>query len=233
MESIPPLSNPKALKYLLFIRENHERQRTEYPKLVAARKPRFDFKNLPDSDRLRYELMTWDNYKQVLDLFENDPNPYVSEDFKTLYRLEDYVVDQLEYSRFSFKQGACDWFLRLKTTNELVGILHIYGLNWALIDGKHPVCAVGYAIGEKHRRRGFATEATAHLLLQIPIIFHRYEIIANSNKNNAASRCLLENLGFTEDYALGINETWWQKRLIDDIPLKTVEQVRIEEETYR
>jgi [ribosomal protein S5]-alanine N-acetyltransferase len=233
MDNIPLLTNSKALKYLLFIRENHERQRKEYPKLVAARKPRFDYKNLPDSDHLCYELMTWNNYKQVLDLFENDPNPYVSQDFKTLYRLENYVVDQLEYSRFSFKQGACDWFLRLKHTNELVGFLHIYGLNWELIDGKHPVCAIGYAIGEKYRQKGYATEATTHLLQQIPIIFQRYEVIANSNKTNTASRRLLEILGFTEDYDIGITESWWQKRLVDEIPLKTVEQVRVEEEAYR
>ena len=233
MELIPNLTNPKALKYLKFIRENHERQIKEYPKLVAARKPRFDYQNLPDTHRLSYELLTWDNFRLMLDLFQNDPDPYLAQDFKSLELLEDYAVGQLEYARYSFKHGACDWFLRLKDTNDLVGTLHIYDLNWELYDGKHPACVIGYGIAEKFRRQGFATEAMQHLLQQIPLIFKRYEVLANPKIANTASRRLLENLGFTEECERGSDESWWEKKLVSNIPLKTVAQAREEQEKYR
>jgi RimJ/RimL family protein N-acetyltransferase len=233
MENLPTLTNQKALKYLMFIRENHERQKKEYPKLIAERKPRFDYQNLPNSESLSYELLTWDNFKLMLDLFQHDKNPFVAEDFKNLEQLEDYVVGQLEYSRYSFKQGACDWFLRLKDTDELVGTLHIYDLNWELLNGRHPACVIGYGIAEKFRQQGFATEATQHLLKQIPLIFKRYEVMANPKIANKASRRLLENLGFKEERHLCSDESWWLKKLIKNIPLKTVAQVRDEQEKYR
>jgi hypothetical protein len=36
------------------------------------RVPRFDYQNLPDTERLSYELLTWDNFKNFLTLFENE-----------------------------------------------------------------------------------------------------------------------------------------------------------------
>ena len=121
------------MESLKFWRDDYNERAFKYPRMTPARKPRFDYKNLPNSERLIYELFTWDNFKQMLHLFENDSSPFISEDFKTLERLENYAVSQLEYSRYSFKRGACDWFLHLKETNELIGILHIYALNWELL----------------------------------------------------------------------------------------------------
>lgn len=184
METTPNLTSPRAIEQLTFWRETHERQLKFAPKMTPARKPRFDYQNLPDSEQLNYELFNWDNFHQMLDLFQNDPNPYVSDEFKSLNQLENYAVGQLEYSRYSFKRGACDWFIKLKTTHELVGVLHIYDLNWELYDGKHPACMVGYAIGERFRKQGYAYEATKHLLNQIPIIFKRYEVMAEPKTDN-------------------------------------------------
>jgi hypothetical protein len=132
MHQSPPVTTQKAYEFY----EGSKLMRN--PRIRQV--PRFDFHDLPETERLRYKLMTWDNFKNYLLLFENDPNPYVMEDFKTLEGLEIYAVNILEYNRFSFKHGGCDWFLRFKTTGELVGVLHIYDLNWELIDGKHPAC---------------------------------------------------------------------------------------------
>ena len=129
MSNLPNLQNPRAVEFLTSARETHKRQTAEFPKMIAARKPRFDYQNLPDTQRLTYELLSWDNYLQMLDLFENAPNPLVSKEFKTRNQLEMYAVSQLEYNWYSFKRGACDWFLRLRETDELVGILHVYNLN--------------------------------------------------------------------------------------------------------
>jgi [ribosomal protein S5]-alanine N-acetyltransferase len=233
MATIPNLTNQRALEHLIFWRENHKRERKAYPKMIPTRKPRFDYQNLPDSERLSYELFSWDNFKQMLDLFENDPSPYVNEEFKSLERLEDYAVSQLEYNCFSFKRGACDWFLHKKESNELVGVLHIYALNWELYSGKHPACMIGHAIAEKYRRQGFAFEAMTHLLDQIPVIFKRYEVEAHFKIANSNSQALLTKLGFTEDRKAGSDATVWSKQLIDTIPLKTYEDVCEEEKKYR
>jgi RimJ/RimL family protein N-acetyltransferase len=233
MENLPNLRTTKALKFLTSARENHKRQAEDLPFIVPKRKPRFDYQNLPDTQQLRYELLTWDNYTQMLDLFQNDPNPFVMDDFKTIEELEMYAVSQLEYNWYSFKRGACDWFLWAKDTNELVGVLHLYDLNWELYEGKHPSCTVGYAIGEKYRRQGFAFEAMTHLLTQIPLIFKRYEVGANPKIANINSRYLLEKLGFTEHREVGDDESWWEKQLIEDIPLKTSDEVWEEEKKYR
>ena len=233
MENLPNLKTARAIEFLTSARENHKRQSKDFPFMIPKRKPRFDYQNLPETERLRYELLTWDNYKQMFDLFQNDPNPFVMDDFKTIEDLEMYAVSQLEYNWYSFKRGACDWFLWSKDTSELVGVLHLYDLNWELYEGKHPSCTVGYAIGEKYRRKGFAFEAMSHLLTQIPLIFKRYEVGANPKIANINSRYLLEKLGFIEHKEVGDDESWWEKQLVEEIPLKTSDEVWEEEKKYR
>jgi RimJ/RimL family protein N-acetyltransferase len=233
MTTLPNLTNEDALERLIFWRENHEREKKRYPEMIPARKPRFDYQDLPHSERLTYELFSWDNYKQMLDLFENDPNPFINKEFKSLERLEDYAVAQLEYSRFSFKRGACDWFIHHKDSNELASVLHIYDLNWELYSGKHPACLIGYAVTEKYRRHGFAFEAMTHLLTQIPLIFKRYEVMAHFKIANTNSRFLLKKLGFVEVREIRSESSLWRKQLVENIPLKTYEEVCEEEEKYR
>jgi RimJ/RimL family protein N-acetyltransferase len=231
MEQLPHLLSQRATQSAQHWRKSWE----DSAKLSRrnAYKPRFDYQNLPDSERLSYDLFSWNNYHQMLDLFQHDPNPFIGQQFKHLDTLEDYAVSQLEYNRYSFKRGACDWFLQRKKTQDLIGVLHIYDLNWDLYDGKHPACTVGYAISEKHRQQGFAFEAMTHLLTQIPLIFKRYEVHAHLKTANSMSRKLLEKLGFMETDEHFADESWWYKQLIDVIPLKTDDEVWAEEQKYR
>jgi RimJ/RimL family protein N-acetyltransferase len=111
--------------------------------------------------------------------------------------------------------------------------LHIYDLNWELYDGKHPSCSVGYAIAEKYRRQGFAFEAMTHLLTQIPLIFKRYAVKAHFKIANTNSRFLLEKLGFIEVREIRSDSSLWRKQLVENIPLKTYEEVCEEEIKYR
>ena len=87
MKNIPNLTSPNALEFFLSCREMYERQRDRHPEMTPTRKPRFYYQNLPDSERLSYELLTWDNFKQMLELFKNDANPYVNKEFKSLKKL--------------------------------------------------------------------------------------------------------------------------------------------------
>ena len=70
-------------------------------------------------------------------------------------------------------------------------------------------------------------------MAQIPLIFKRYEVFANPEMKNIASRRLLENLDFVEKKEHGEKESWWHKQLVSDIPLKTSAQVWEEEAKYR
>lgn len=182
-------------------------------------KPFFPYQNLPDSERLKYELMTWDNCSIMLQLFENDPNPFVEKSLKSRPEFDNYLVDVLDYRYYSPKHGSCDWFLSL-ADGTYVGVLHLYDLNKEIFDGKHPAPFMGYAITESHRGKGFAEEAARHLIKHIPLIFRRYEVEAEPKKENEASRELLKKLGFIEqqDRREGNTSVWYKKLIDGDIP---------------
>jgi RimJ/RimL family protein N-acetyltransferase len=178
-------------------------------------KPWFDFQNLPDSERLSYKLLNWRNFKTYLKLFENDENPFVMDDFKTPKGMEQYTLFMLESNRFSGKRGACDWIIYLKNKTP-IGVLHLYELNFEIYDGKHPKPQFGYAISEPFRKLGYAFEATSHLLNLIPKQFKRYEVLANTHKNNEASIGLLQKLRFKVYNGIRDKEVqYFYKKLID------------------
>jgi RimJ/RimL family protein N-acetyltransferase len=178
-------------------------------------KPWFDFQNLPDSERLSYKLLNWRNFKTYLSLFENDESPFVMDDFKSPKGMEQYTLFMLESNRFSGKRGACDWIIYLKDKTP-IGVLHLYELNFEIYDGKHPKPQFGYAISEPFRKQGYAFEATSHLLKLIPKQFKRYEILANTHKNNEASIGLLQKLGFKVYNGIRDKEVqYFYKKLID------------------
>ncbi|MDX2302182.1 MAG: GNAT family N-acetyltransferase [Microscillaceae bacterium] len=183
-------------------------------------RPQFKYQNLPDSARLAYELVNWDNFTVYLDLFAQDTHPFVDQRFKIQAELEEYMVGLLEYARLSPKRGGCDWFIRLLKTNEYIGVLHVYDLNKEIFEGFHPPCYLGYALAEAHRKQGFAEEATRHLLEQIPLIFERYEVMAGCKPENLASIALLEKLGFRQEIArTGRKTDFWYKKLTEgEIP---------------
>jgi RimJ/RimL family protein N-acetyltransferase len=181
-------------------------------------KPKFDFKNLPDSERLSYKLLNWRNFTTYLKLFEKDTNPFVMDDFKTRKAMEQYTLFMLESNRFSGKRGGCDWIIYLNKTP--IGVLHIYDLNFEIYDGVHPKPQFGYAIAEPFRKQGYAFEATTHLLNFIPKQFKRYEILANTHKNNEASISLLQKLGFKVYKAINdkVVQYFYKKLIEGNIP---------------
>lgn len=187
-------------------------------------KENFPFQNLPDTERLSYELMTWDNFRTYLSLFEGDEDEFVDERFKSIGKLEEYAVGVLEFAHFSVKHGGCDWFIRLKDHSP-VGVLHLYELNLEIIEGKHLPCFFGYALSRSFRGQGFAYEAAKNLLEHIPKIFERYEVYAEPKTGNQASRNLLKRLGFSEIRTLSGNKSslWYKKLIEGEIPGAKIE----------
>jgi RimJ/RimL family protein N-acetyltransferase len=158
-------------------------------------KPHFDFKNIPNSERLTYKMISWRNYKTYVELFGKDKSSFVMDEFKTEEAMQEYTLFMLESNRFSGKRAACDWLIYLKDKTP-IGVLHLYDLNMEFYNGVHPKPQFGYAIAESYRKQGYAFEATTHLLNLIPKQFKRYEILAHTHKTNEASIGLLQKLGF-------------------------------------
>jgi hypothetical protein len=95
MKKHPPITTQRAQKFY--------EGATQFLNPRIRRVPRFDYQNLPDTEQLTYELLTWNNFKNFLTLFENDPHPFVMKEFKTLEQLEmdeKQLVDEIPVKTF-------------------------------------------------------------------------------------------------------------------------------------
>jgi RimJ/RimL family protein N-acetyltransferase len=177
-------------------------------------RPRSCYRNLPDSVRLRYELLDWSNFRTLLDLFQHDPSPFVMPSLKIPERVDLYAAYQLSTGRYSGKHGGADWFLHLPDGTP-VGVLHLYDLSFEWWEGKRFPCMCGYAIGERFRRQGYAEEALRHLLSVLPTQFLIYEVQAEPLRANEPSQALLRKTGFTFQRNIknehGPSALWYQQ----------------------
>ena len=159
-------------------------------------KPYFRFEDIPTSERLYYEKISTDNYREVFSLFEGDDNPFLSEGYRSLERFEAYLEWQLFYLRYTPKQAACDWLMRLRSNGQCIGIVNVFDLcrKWM---GPHPErCMIGFSTHRDHRRQYYTFEAVTALTQYVFTNFEVSRILANVDRGNAASRSLLLKLGF-------------------------------------
>ena len=165
-----------------------------------ARSPRmkqhFFLPIIPPSVRLAFEPLSYQNGIHLLEIFKNDDNPFVDERFKTVPELEDYLASMLEYAAFSSKRGAFDWLVKCDITGEYIGVCHLHDLSNQVFGSENRKATIGYAIGEKHRGKGFASEMVAHFsdfVFQNSIII---KLLVYTDKANFDSIRLMENLNW-------------------------------------
>lgn len=76
-------------------------------------------------------------------------------------------------------------------SGEIIGDVSIYFQNRTI--------TIGYTISYKHHRNGYAFEIISALIEAIHSRYVNYEIIGMIEKENEASICLLEKLGFINE----------------------------------
>ncbi len=167
--------------------------------LERKQTPFYDFVNLEPTARLEFELLDDINYKEVFELFKEDDNPFVLEDYKNLEELDKYKNYILKDSRFSSKRGGCDWLVKLKQTNIYIGIINLYDMSRETFNDNHKKCMIGFNTNNAFRRKYYTSEAVQQLKKHIYEHFGRNKIIANVDKKNTASKKFLEKLGFKEN----------------------------------
>ncbi|MBX2872728.1 MAG: GNAT family N-acetyltransferase [Saprospiraceae bacterium] len=181
-------------------------------------RPFFEFPPLLPSVRLQYLPLDYDNYHILHELFAEEDNPFINLEFKEKEKIGIYVVDLREFAKFSPKRGAFDWLIYWE--GQPIGVLHLFDLSRERANGKHKKCTIGFSIGQKFRRNGFAFEAISH---QVEYIFEHFgdieRIIAYTFPNNKASIGVLKKVGFalnTKDYLsmdrYSFFEKWRAKR---------------------
>lgn len=159
-------------------------------------KPYYSFLDLPDSEKLSYEMLSLENHYAVPKMFSEENNPFVIDEYKDEDKFSQYTQYHLNYNRFSPKNGGCDWLFKLKDSEEYIGILNVYDLNRENIADRHLRCTIGFNTRIECRRKGYTLEAVKHLLEYIPDQFGRTIVLAYTHKNNYPSINLLMKLGF-------------------------------------
>ncbi len=170
-------------------------ERLQYMQLRET--PYFPFTNLPDTERLSFEMVNEHNYPAIYDLFRDDPSPFVIDEYKDWDKLEDYMDYQLYWNRNATKRASCDWLVQLKSTKATIGIVNLYELRRETFNDHHKRGFIGYNIAQQHRRQYYATEAVKQLIQYTHNQHNLNKLVAHLEKENTASRDFLLKLGFT------------------------------------
>ena len=164
--------------------------------------PVWKFPRLPNSASLSYHRLHFSNREQVLQLFQNDPSPFVEKDFKEANSLYEYVANLWIVAPYSFKRGGIDWLIQNKE-KEWVGLLHAYDFSKENYAHRHRWCTIGFMMGAAFRGTGVAQEAVQQLQSYLFQKMNMLYILAYTKNDNLRSIRFLEKLGYentTLDY---------------------------------
>lgn len=106
-------------------------------------------------------------------------------------------ISEMEHLIACFIEHSKAWVIEEKASHEPIGYVSLDIPYENLKIGE-----IGYVLGEKYQRRGYASEAVGTI---IPYLFQEYGLYmieAKYNENNAASARLLSRLGFRIDGVL-------------------------------
>lgn len=163
-----------------------------------------DFSVVPrPTERLRFERLTRANALVILDLFADDPSPFVDARYKSGEPLAEYVDFVLDEMPWSWKSAGTDYLIYLRATGEAVGLLNLYDLSRERFLDYAYKATVGYQLATDARGQGLGREAVRALLTHVRDHFGRNRVLAMTARDNRASIAFLRALGFSdhsEDY---------------------------------
>ncbi|SDL85417.1 Protein N-acetyltransferase, RimJ/RimL family [Catalinimonas alkaloidigena] len=157
----------------------------------------FQFPPLMPSARLQYEPLDEANAQEVFQLFTDDPNPFIIEDYKQEELWEQYVQQHLFSIRYSLKRAGYDWVYRLRQAEgAVVGMINLYGLSRETGEGQRNTATIGFTTGMAFRRQGYTQEAIHQLVAYIFQHFDVAAVVAFTERDNEPSQRLLQKVGF-------------------------------------
>lgn len=148
--------------------------------------------------------------KDVQDLIEsgNDYDVHYNSFFLMKYPFEEKeAIEVIEEKKKNMER----FVIELKKEKKVIGIFDIYNIN--LKDGK---IKIGYWIGKKYRRQGYAEEVLKNMIKFIFENFSVNKIIATTLINNEPSMKLLEKVGFRKDKILK-NDRFLEGKYVDSV----------------
>jgi RimJ/RimL family protein N-acetyltransferase len=163
----------------------------------VGREPLWQFPDLPPASGLSFERLCFDNRDVVLPMFQTDPDPFVSADFKSPEKLYEYVAGLWICGPYSPKHGGGDWIIHA-AGGEPAGLLHAYDVScetWALNDRR---CSIGYTVAERFRGAGLAQEAVRALQRYLFERLDMLMLLAMPDRKNERSARFLTRLGYEE-----------------------------------
>ena len=178
----------------------------------VGREPLWQFPDLPSALGLTFERLHFDNRDVVLRMFEADPDPFVSPDFKSPEKLYEYVANLWICGPYSPKHGAADWIVHT-TDREPAGLLHVYDVSreqWGLSDRR---CSIGYTVAKRFRGTGLAQEAVRALHGYLFERLDKLMLLAMPDRRNERSARFLARLGYeerTEEYGGGETRRYFE-----------------------
>ena len=170
-----------------------------YMERNIGRQPLWAFPRIPDTpDCLSFDTLDFENRRLVLDMFENDPDPWVDERFKDPQQLYEYVAHLRIVMPYSPKHGGADWLVR--KGREHVGLLHAFDFSRERFGYNHRQCAIGFAFVDKYRGTGLPFRTVQYFQDFLFRKMDRLYLFATVNRENRRSIAFLKKLGFEERY---------------------------------
>lgn len=168
-----------------------------YMERNIGRSPVWQFPHIPASpEGLFFEKLDFQNRHHVLEMFENDPDPWVDERFKDPQQLYEYVAHLRIVMPYAGKRGGADWLVR--KGGEYAGLLHAFEFSRENFGYNHRKCAIGFAFAQKYRGAGTPFHAVKYFQDFLFQKMGRLYLTASVKRENLRSIRFLKNLGFEE-----------------------------------
>lgn len=134
----------------------------------------------------------------IIKLFENDINSFITNEFKDISLAKVYVDSIL-----SKRHKGFSFLIKNTEENKYIGIVDIYDLKGDDICQIEERCTLGLHMKEIYRNKGLGQTIINHMCSEIRTKLFRFIFLAYTNQKNIAAINFFKTLGFkdvSDDY---------------------------------